>query len=200
MGQYYKIAFQHDGERVVVNGRKVEGEGYIMAKLMEHSWMENPLTMAVADEMYKWPMRLLWCGDYAEKDEVYDATDGAVEYEDLWGEDADPGHELAPSKFDYNGKWLVNHDKKLAVNLDEYWRKSEDNGWVICPFPLLTALGNGRGGGDFHEGYIGADKVGTWVWDLISIEDEKPEGYEEFKVVFKERKDKEEDEGKKKVP
>ena len=47
MGQYYKIAFQHDGERVVVNGRKVEGEGYIPAKLMEHSWMGNPLTAVV---------------------------------------------------------------------------------------------------------------------------------------------------------
>ena len=185
MGQYYSIAFQHEGEPVILNDRKVEGEGYMLAKLLEHSWMGNVVTDAVAAEMYKWPMRLLWCGDYAEEDEVRDTTHGAVEYKDLWG-DAEPSHEFARVDFDYSGKWLCNHDKKLAIDIDDYWRKADKDGWVICPFSLLTALGNGRGGGDYHEGNSDFDKVGTWAWDLISIEDEKPEGYEVFDVVFKE--------------
>ena len=37
MGQYYRIAFKHNCEGVVVNDRKIEGYDYIMAKLLEHS-------------------------------------------------------------------------------------------------------------------------------------------------------------------
>ena len=39
MGQYYRIAFKHEGKRAVVNDRKVEGDDYCMAKLLEHSWL-----------------------------------------------------------------------------------------------------------------------------------------------------------------
>ena len=185
MGQYYMVAFRHKGEPVILNARKVEGEGYIGAKLMEHSWMLNPLMMAVAAEMYKWPMRLLWCGDYAEDDEVRDATLGALG-SNPWNMEEEPNHAFAKIDFDYSGKWLCNHSKKLAVDLDDYRRKADKDGWVICPFSLLTALGNGRGGGDYHDTHVNYDEVGTWAWDLISIEDEKPGGYETYGVVFKE--------------
>jgi hypothetical protein len=43
------------------------------------------------------------------------------------------------------------------------------------PLPILTAEGNGRGGGD----YRGADEdlVGTWARDVISVEMEAPADY-----------------------
>lgn len=186
MGQYYKLAFKHNDEEVVFNDRCVGEHGYIMAKLLEHSWMNHPLMVAVAREMYKNPMRLIWCGDYAEPEEVTDATKGEVEFGQIWGEDGNTHKfEEAIDEFDYKGKWFCNHDKRLAIPLDKYVKQSSNkDGWCICPFSLLTAIGNGRGGGDYDGENV--EKVGEWAWNLISIEDEKPEGYEEFDIHFKE--------------
>jgi hypothetical protein len=52
----------------------------------------------------------------------------------------------------------------------------------IHPLPLLTAEGNGNGGGD----YYGENKnmVGIWARDIISISDTVPEGFTELKCVF----------------
>ena len=202
MGQYDKVAFQHDGERVVMNDLKVEGDGYCMAKLLEHSWLGCHIADAVAEEMHGNPLRLAWIGDYADDgDEVEVATHGDVNYGRVWKRDHKHTFPRpSDNGFDYRDKWLVNHDKKLAVSFDEYIAASKTIYGTIAPFPLLAAIGNDRGGGDYHDGGTDYDKVGTWAWDLISIEDEKPEGYEEFEVVFKEKEDKEEDEGKKEVP
>lgn len=185
MGQYYKLAFKHNDGQVVCNNRCIENHGYIMAKLTEHSWMDNPLMVAVAREMYKNPMRLIWCGDYAEPEEVADETNGEVEFRQIWGEDNTHKFKKAINEFDYDGKWFCNHDKKLAIPLDEYIKQSSNkDGWCICPFSLLTAIGNGRGGGDYDGDNV--EYVGCWAWDFISIEDEKPEGYEMFDIYFKE--------------
>ena len=188
MGQYYKIAFKHDGMCAVVNDRKIEGEGYIAAKLLEHSWLGCDIADAVAYEMYKNPMHLAWVGDYADDgDEVEAATNGDISYKGVWIDD-DSKHEFSThgNDFDYSGKWLVNHSKRLAMSFDKYIEESKTMGVTIAPFPLLTAIGNGRGGGDYGDEYPCYDEVGTWVWDLISIEDVKPDGYGEFNVVFKE--------------
>ena len=56
--------------------------------------------------------------------------------------------------------------------------------WDISPLPLLTALGNGRGGGDYRG--TNMDKIGIWVGDVLSVEFEIPDGFEELKVEFKE--------------
>lgn len=44
----------------------------------------------------------------------------------------------------------------------------ENNGWTVHPLPLLTAEGNGRGGGDYHEQNPDIELVGTWARDSIS--------------------------------
>lgn len=88
MGQYYKIVFKHNGGGVVVNDRKIEGKGYILAKLLEHSWLGCDIADAVAYEMYKNPMRLAWVGDYADDgNEVEVATNGDISYRGVWGND-----------------------------------------------------------------------------------------------------------------
>ena len=50
--------------------------------------------------------------------------------------------------------------------------------------PLLTAVGNDRGSGDFHEGNIGFEFVGLWAWNLISISDSAPKSFKKFDLVF----------------
>ena len=54
------------------------------------------------------------------------------------------------------------------INLNEYKAESVDKeGWTIHPLPLLTAVGNGRGGGDFQDG-IGIEWLGLWAWHLLA--------------------------------
>ena len=50
--------------------------------------------------------------------------------------------------------------------------------WMGCafhPIPLLTAVGNGRGGGDY-EGTNMAE-IGIWAGDLLETQDARPNGY-----------------------
>lgn len=79
--------------------------------------------------------------------------------------------------------YLCNHDKKLYINIDEYIKKSTDkDNWCLHPLSLITAIGNGRGGGDYRG--INQDYIGFWFWDLISLEPDIPDNYEEFDVSF----------------
>jgi len=66
----------------------------------------------------------------------------------------------------------VNHTKKEYVVKP---RKGEYH-----PLSLLTAEGNGRGGGD----YRGSGDVGRWARDIISMEDDIPEGYTAYDPGF----------------
>ena len=45
---------------------------------------------------------------------------------------------------------------------------------IISPIPLLTAVGNDKGGGDFHKGAgQGYELIGTWAWDTVEITDQE---------------------------
>jgi hypothetical protein len=68
--------------------------------------------------------------------------------------------------------YIVNHTKRLYVVKDI---PPGVRSLRINPLPLLTAEGNGRGGGDF--GGTDEDKVGSWARDVISVEKVAPEGY-----------------------
>lgn len=41
----------------------------------------------------------------------------------------------------------------------------EDEFWCVNPLPVLTACGNGRGGGDYRDD--DDINVGSWAFDLI---------------------------------
>ena len=49
------------------------------------------------------------------------------------------------------------------------------NNGNIHPLPLLTAVGNGRGGGDYHgNGVTNLNMVGIWAGDLLQIVEQVP--------------------------
>ena len=189
MGQYYKQAFKNNGT-IYTCSRKVKGVDREMAKLMEHSWIGNYLMDSVAKYLYKNPTNLLWVGDYADgNDEVGEATNNDVAYTDVWGEEMKNEFEFELcKKFTYKGKFLVNHTKKQYLDFTTYIKNCEvkpywsNRKMCINPISLLTVIGNGRGGGDYCG--MNEDSVGYWKWDLISIEDEKPEGFEPLNVSF----------------
>ena len=142
------------------------------------------------------PGRLAWLGDY------HSECDFAELNEDLpkiIGKKFDehykcfvlPGHEEfchgkhvrhynKPEKVkERQGRFILNHDKKCYIDMEEYEKNNltctEDCDWHFHPIPLLTAVGNGRGGGDFHG--IGEEDVGCWAGDLLEVRNARPNGY-----------------------
>lgn len=176
MGQYYKPALVQFGE-IKVFDRTVKPEcEYVMAKLMEHSWWQNHTCNAIAKMIYHKTGRLFWCGDYAE-----DAFSQMV-----WEWKCELPLEN-PEGFTLDGKYIVNWTKKQYIDCDEYKKEYTDqDGWTIHPLPLLTAQGNGLGGGDYHESNIHYADVGIWAGHEISIEDSAPMDFEKVELGFKE--------------
>ena len=187
MGQYYQpILGNKDGLNCKVFDRSIDGE-YTLAKLLEHSWWQNPFVNSFSKRLYNRQGRVVWVGDYANNDDFNFAINTALHtpnYEEVWG-DTVKLHKSQSVDFTLDDKFLVNYDTKQYINLNEYKAASVDkDGWTIHPLPLLTAVGNDRGFGDFHEGNIGYESVGIWAWNLISIKDKVPKGFNKLSIVF----------------
>ena len=188
MGQYYmSILGDAYGLNCKVFDRSVNYE-YTFAKLLEHSWWQNPFVNAFSEFLYNKPSRVIWCGDYADEPDDFNFPNCSAfyvpSYKEIWSETI-ATHTVATSNFTLDGKFLLNHDMRQFVDLDEYKLLSTDkDGWVIHPLPLLTAVGNARGGGDFHEGNTGYENVGIWAWQLLSFADEPPDDFIKANICF----------------
>ena len=67
LGQYFRpILGDEFGLNCKVFDRSVNGE-YTLAKLMEHSWWQNPFVNAFSEFLYNEPSRVAWVGDYADE-------------------------------------------------------------------------------------------------------------------------------------
>lgn len=170
MGQYYHAYTKNTAEERVwslqcTNFTETRDfDWYVGLKLTEHSWYGNILTDAISFYLYQNPTQLVWVGDYAKEAEVYHKC---------WGDDNvnEYHYDVTDTPFDYTGKWLVNHTTKEAFPLD----KPAGEMWVMYPISLITAVGNGLGGGDYH----GKNKrmIGKWAMHTLSIEDNVPDDY-----------------------
>jgi hypothetical protein len=180
MGQYYKVIVRKDGKDTIYD-RKVEGnDGYTLAKLTEFCWCGNSFCRSLAQTLLDSPGKVCFVGDYAKKEEC-EAL--GFDYDAVWGEDAkcskSPAELLDLAKVAY----LVNGDKRQYVSLGKYLADSTDgDGWALFPLGILTALGNGRGGGDYHKE---DPLVGSWAFDSVYFTNSAPPGdYEEIRPVF----------------
>lgn len=192
MGQYYRpILGDAYGLNCMVFDRSVDDK-YTLAKLMEHSWWLNPFVNSFAAQIYNCKSRVCWVGDYADEPNDFKFTKNSAfyvpNYKEVWGDRVNllKSHS---TDFTLDGKFLLNHDTKEFLDLDEYKETSKDKyGWTIHPLPLLTSVGNDRGGGDFHKGNIGYEFVGIWAWQLISIADNIPANFKPVTIIFKENR------------
>lgn len=212
MGQYYRILMERDGKKsvnllAVEFGKDVpEFNRRVGHKLLEHSWLGTLLMDAVAWKLYERPMRLAWVGDYAKQngeDDVAKVTGGKVVFEQVWGlqEEGEVSKTAnpipvarafkTPKRFDYAGRCFVDFDKKEFISFDSYIAKSTVNycGWSGCisPVSLMTAVGNDRGGGDYHHNMPHFAKVGRWAWDRVGITVGAPTGFKRLDIRFRER-------------
>jgi len=146
-------------------------------KLTEHSFMKNNFvntfeySLTPGQRFHK--SRVVWAGDYADPEEggeknIYSMCD---EYSMIECCEKDT------TEFPF----IVNHTKKLFVNKGKVPNKSYglQEGYTLHPLPILTAEGNGRGGGDYHSESM---LVGSWARDVISVEKEMPAEF--IEIIF----------------
>lgn len=83
-----------------------------------------------------------------------------------------------------DARYIINETQKEYVDM---WDIVSLDAWQIHPLPLLTADGNGRGGGDYH----GTDLayVGRWAGDCIRIADNNSDvsTYARIRPIFVEK-------------
>jgi len=204
MGQYYIPTIM--GPRYGVQATFLAHDYDDGLKLMEHSWIGNAFVGAVMTEIEHCPKRVAWVGDYSDDPYPEDGVDDGRELYQTKLPKAKflqiyyKAKELINRKhteylvLDDDDRWyLVNHDRKAYVDLNKYrlankyttsW--SDGYSWCVHPLPLLTACGNGRGGGDYYEQFPDFDKVGLWAFDLIELSMTVPNGYVEEEYHFKE--------------
>lgn len=158
-------------------------------KLMEHSWLKNGFVNGVLEAIWYKPARVAWVGDYADDEYDFDEYYTKVVYEAVWGEKNAPELPFEDVPSIYESGFLVNHDMRQYIDMKRYSKAAGfspkwdvDNTWVIHPLPLLTVIGNGRGGGDYHG--INMGMVGTWAMDLLEFTEKKPMLMEEVLIPF----------------
>ena len=195
MGQYYVPTIINKNGVETFNAHHYNN-GY---KLMEHSWVGNYLVQAVITRLYNNPSILFWMGDYAELDDItkkaaeaalfdYNISIGKQFILDVHSDKYDKP--AIPEKDFIYPKYFINHTAKVYFDIDKCVSKlaeiaPEDDGWVVHPLPLLTAVGNGRGGGDYYS-ELDKQFVGNWAGDVIETAYEVPDGYCENIYYFRE--------------
>ena len=153
-------------------------------KLMEHSWLENDFVNGVLEAIWDKPARVAWVGDYADDEYDFDEYYTKEVYEAAWGETKKPELPFDEVPTIHRTGFIVNHDKGQYIDLERYAKASascpswdKGNTWVTHPLPLLTAIGNGRGGGDYWGTNNGL--VGSWAMDSIVFTLERPTAFTE---------------------
>jgi len=169
MGQYYKPTILNADGKVQAYVYSHDYDNGL--KLMEHSWVGNTFVNAFASQLipnapfYKSPV--VWAGDYADEDFYSQCNDN-----NRLHPDSPNIHESHP--------FIVNHTTGQYVDI----RKTPLTSTMqIHPLPILTAVGNGRGGGDLYAIESGDESlIGRWAKDVISCETTPPDDFEE--IIF----------------
>lgn len=196
MGQYYKVFLK--GSEGIICPENIDGG----LKLTEHSWVGNFFVTSVVKYLLKHRSTVVWCGDYADDvAETFNVKRAGVSfqkvYQSCYGEAAQMTPRLdkeykvqseahAQRVTDSYG-YMVNYTTKEYVDMKKYIvENTTKDGWCIHPLPLLTAIGNGRGGGDYRG--VNMDLVGLWCGCKIGFNKTKPQSGKDItnKVRFSE--------------
>ncbi len=191
MGQYYKF--------INIDKKEEPKESVVFAKLTEHSYIGNNYCASVLSLLSnEWKGdRIIHIGDYAED------GDGAVtddfiktikKQENLNKLYNNSFRDVKPSKLK-EIRYVYNHDKKEYIDLYKqpiqwcYIKNNELGVSKFDSFALLTACGNGLGGGDYNENLVNSDKIGLWAGDHFTSSSEKLKEFYDYKentLIFNE--------------
>lgn len=182
MGQYFLGVVSRDASKDAF----MEGEiatfspydGDAGGKLVEHAYNGMRTISAVEQDLFERPARVVWAGDYAD-DEPGVAVSEDSPYQNLYhllrGENT--LRQVIPVDVAEQPTFLVNAERRVAVvNADSPHSVRRRNSprrqfsWLA----LLTAEGNGRGGGDYEQSPNGF--VGSWARELVYTTNTLPLG------------------------
>ena len=197
MGQYYKPMFLTKNERgndrpaawiyshdIKTKYTRDDGKSFMMGcglKLMEHSWMNNPMVQIVESLLlpggnwHKQP--IVWAGDYAEPEKETMDHDGVIRtHNNNLYDFCDDHNKITPKivRLAKRYRYILNHTTNQYVDKTKV---PDNDGWHIHPLPLLTCEGNGQGGGDYRGNN---PIIGTWARHTLSVDAVIPEGYTEL--------------------
>lgn len=157
MGQYFTPVIIRTGNVQAFNSWDYNNG----LKLMEHAYLGNTFTEVVVKQLLNNKANLAWVGDYADNE-----NDRQLPFLAWLPSDYAPKLEIGEMENSW-GLFFINHTKKEYFSMSVYINQSQlVYGYsMIHPLPLLTALGNGRGGGDYKGDCM--DMVGVWACDEI---------------------------------
>ena len=165
MGQYYMPVIKR-GSKL----RRVYSHDFDNGlKLTEHSYINNDFVNVVANNLVDNPAQLYWCGDYAEVNDFISESMFNRIYGYAWERKKKSRTTLEDCNinFDWNKDWYyINTTKKTYIKMPK------PGMWIYNPISLLTAIGNGRVGGDYN-GHN--DMVGAWAGDRVYLSMDKPD-------------------------
>jgi len=187
MGQYYRPVIEKNNKPIAID-TYLNGE-YECAKLMEQSWYTAEYVNAVSELLYNKPRQIAWVGDYAiSVADKFPNVPVELLFETAYGDNSTPIQSLKTTDFSLGDKYLVNHDTAEFINLNKYYQENlASDGYCTHPVSLLTAIGNGQGGGDFlyhAQSEEQVNNVGKWAWNTLEITDTEPKGYKEVMYHF----------------
>lgn len=191
MGQYHKI---------VNVDKKEYLDPECGLKLLEWGYLKNPMNLTLLDKLSRdWKGdRVYVVGDYgnshdvssSECAEIFSELEKELELCDKDGNVNNSIYCLADGKFksvplkedlkaeDY--RFIYNHNARQYIDLNhcvprdsyyDFYRLQNKIGYkAIAPLPLLLALSNGLGGGDYHYECHNYDLVGSWSKDVQSLD------------------------------
>ena len=165
MGQYYMPVIKRGNKLRRVYSHDF-GNGF---KLTEHSYVGNCFVNVVANELIDNPAQLYWLGDYAEEDDFTSPNLFNRIYGYAWRREKNSRTTIENicEEFDWSKDWYyINETKK------EFMLMPKEGDWVFTPISLLTAIGNGRGGGDYWKEN---DMIGYWAGDKVYLSEDKPD-------------------------
>lgn len=212
MGQYYmptliakdgtiSTLYSHEYD----NGLKLMEHSYIGNNFVDavctQIW-KNPMKVAWIGDYSKIP----WEGTYTKHISRDDFEEICYK---VWGNEQE-SFRIHPKPHEYltmekRRRYLINHTTKEYVDLESYieknkWHEKSEwstyaNGRVVdnktyeydvCvhPLPLLTACGNGRGGGDYYDCFPNYNDVGRWAFCEIELTEIRPKGYNLVEYYF----------------
>lgn len=183
MGQYYKF------KNIDKKEEPKEERGF--AKLTEHSYLGNNYCKSVLQLLSnEWKGdRILHIGDYAE-DGVGANTDELINQiknnEDI-ANIYDSDYKCVKSHYDMQKiRYVYNHDKKEYIDLymqPIQWCYIDGNELGVVKFnsfALLSACGNGLGGGDYPSYCVNSDKIGSWAGDHFTSSSDLLNEYSDY--------------------
>lgn len=167
MGQYFKVLLNQS-----IIKKKYSPIEY-GCKLMVHSNIDCSFVKYICELCLDTPTKIAWVGDSLYEEDLQTLlpeclyslihkTDFVVEEKYL----------KLNSEILNNDYTVVNLTKKEFINIKTYINIQKKRRLKKCeivhPLPILLALGNGNGGGDYYLN-INSDKAGLWVGDEIIV-------------------------------